>query len=281
VATLSTGDGAQEWRYETLTGLFGVAELAVFVLDKHQKPPMPCTEKRARPLLERRRAVVHKIDPFTIRLKDRVGGVVWPVRVKLGPTRKTAGIAVSREEGGTEPATALGLFQRTHRGDATLDKLTTRRGYRRRRRHANLRYLGFDHRGHTRKPVPSLQRRVCAAGVDRLRRPVPPCGVAIARVRFDSHAMQRPKISGVEFQQGATAGYAIRRYALKKFRVGRLVVGANGSFNVQTGTGVVQGINHKHFKILQRADGYGCAVSASLQTAFLPDLRAGISSGES
>jgi hypothetical protein len=37
----------------------------------------------------------------------------------------------------------------------------------------------------------------------------------------------------------------------------------SGSFTVQTRTGGVQGINHKHFKILQRTDGYGDAVSAS------------------
>ena len=41
----------------------------VFVLDRHRKPLMPCTEKRARQLLERGRAVVHKMAPFTIRLK--------------------------------------------------------------------------------------------------------------------------------------------------------------------------------------------------------------------
>ena len=41
----------------------------VFVLDKHQKPLMPCTEKRARLLLERGRAVIHTRAPFTIRLK--------------------------------------------------------------------------------------------------------------------------------------------------------------------------------------------------------------------
>ena len=43
----------------------------VFVLDHHKKPLMPCTEKRARKLLEHGRAVIHKMAPFTIRLKDR------------------------------------------------------------------------------------------------------------------------------------------------------------------------------------------------------------------
>lgn len=46
--------------------------MAVFVLDKHHKPLMPCSEKRARQLLERRRARVHKIYPFTIRIVDRL-----------------------------------------------------------------------------------------------------------------------------------------------------------------------------------------------------------------
>ncbi|MEW6448264.1 MAG: RRXRR domain-containing protein [Bacillota bacterium] len=37
----------------------------VFVLDKHKKPLMPYTEKHARQLLERGRAVVHKISAPT------------------------------------------------------------------------------------------------------------------------------------------------------------------------------------------------------------------------
>ncbi|GAA3898811.1 hypothetical protein GCM10022228_06780 [Halomonas cibimaris] len=41
--------------------------MAVFVLDKGKQPLMPCSEKRARLLLERGRAVVHKRYPFTIR----------------------------------------------------------------------------------------------------------------------------------------------------------------------------------------------------------------------
>ncbi|TMD24982.1 MAG: hypothetical protein E6J04_20035 [Chloroflexi bacterium] len=43
----------------------------VFVLDTKKKPLMPCTPKRARQLLARGRAVVHRVAPFVIRLKDR------------------------------------------------------------------------------------------------------------------------------------------------------------------------------------------------------------------
>ena len=41
--------------------------MCVFVLDTRKKTLMPYSEKRARQLLERGRARVHKIYPFTIR----------------------------------------------------------------------------------------------------------------------------------------------------------------------------------------------------------------------
>ena len=42
----------------------------VFVLDKRKEPLTPCRPSRARHLLDSGRAVVHKLFPFTIRLKD-------------------------------------------------------------------------------------------------------------------------------------------------------------------------------------------------------------------
>ena len=45
---------------------------------------------------------------------------------------------------------------------------------------------------------------------------------------------------------------------------GRLAVRASGSFNIQTGTEVVQGISHKHCRLAQRADGYGYSQLQSL-----------------
>ncbi|GAA3895412.1 hypothetical protein GCM10022228_03080 [Halomonas cibimaris] len=70
--------------------------MAVFVWDKRKQPLMPCSEKRARLLLKRGRAVVHKRYPFTIRLKDRVGGDTQPLRLKLDPGSKTTGLAMVR-----------------------------------------------------------------------------------------------------------------------------------------------------------------------------------------
>ena len=38
--------------------------------------------------------------------------------------------------------------------------------------------------------------------------------------------------------------------------VGRVAVRASGSFNVQTEQGTVQGVHHRHCRIVQRGDGY-------------------------
>lgn len=67
----------------------------VFVLDRHQKPLMPCTEKRARQLLKSGRTVIHRIAPFPIRLKDRAteNPAVQSVGVQWDPGSQTTGVA--------------------------------------------------------------------------------------------------------------------------------------------------------------------------------------------
>jgi RRXRR protein len=98
-ATFPRGDCPQGQRNWARKGLFGVQKLAVFVLDKRKKPLMPCFEKRARLLLTRGRAVVHRGYRFTIRLKDRIAGEVQTVRVVVRaevPNGKKAALHVGR-----------------------------------------------------------------------------------------------------------------------------------------------------------------------------------------
>jgi 5-methylcytosine-specific restriction endonuclease McrA len=193
--------------------------LPVFVLDKRKRPLMPCTEKRARLMLERGRAVVHKRFPFTIRLKDRVGGDVQPVRVKIDPGASVSGMAVVREDGPVQHVLHLAEVQ--HRGKVVKKHLQQRTGYRRRRRSQNLRYREkrFDNRRRSDGWLPpSLRSRMdnVLSWVDRYRRLVPVTGVSIERVRFDMQAMQNPDIEGVQYQQGELRGYEVREYLLEK-----------------------------------------------------------------
>jgi hypothetical protein len=193
--------------------------LPVFVLDKRKRPLMPCTEKRARLMLERGRAVVHKRFPFTIRLKDRVGGDVQPVRVKIDPGATTSGMAVVRENGPVQHVLHLAEVQ--HRGKIVKKHLQQRANYRRRRRSKNLRYRAprFDNRRRSDGWLPpSLRSRMdnVLSWVDRYRRLVPVTGISIERVRFDMQAMQNPDIEGVQYQQGELRGYEVREYLLEK-----------------------------------------------------------------
>jgi len=190
---------------------------------------MPCSEKRAQLLLRRRKAVVHKIAPFTIRLKERIGGVVQPVRIKLDPGSKTTGIALVREEETVSPdsgkiettAHVLFLADLEHRGGRIRDRLTARRAFRRRRR-GNLRYRKprFDNR--TRPDgwlAPSLQHRVdtTMAWVNRFRKLSPVTGISQELVLFDLQKIENPEIAGVEYQHGTLAGYEIREYLLEQW----------------------------------------------------------------
>ncbi|CAN7222296.1 RNA-guided endonuclease IscB [Cupriavidus necator] len=202
--------------------------MAVFVLDRQGKPLMPCSEKRARLLLERDRARVHRLMPFAIRLIDRrlLDSEFQPLRLKLDPGSKETGLAIVREAiadiEGPRVAHVLSLAQIIHRGRQISEALTARRSMRRTRRGRKTRYRAarFDNR---RKPegwlAPSLRHRVdtTTAWVRRFRKLAPITALSMELVRFDMQAMANPEISGVEYQQGELLGYEVKEYLLAKF----------------------------------------------------------------
>ncbi|MBN2866366.1 MAG: RRXRR domain-containing protein [Thiotrichales bacterium] len=192
--------------------------MAVFVLDKNKKPLMPCSEKRARLLLSRNRAVVHLMYPFTIRLKDRVGGDIQEVHLKLDPGAKTTGVALGLKS--DMQLKALFLAHLEHRGFAISEALTQRRAFRRRRRNQLwYRPARFDNR--TRKTgwlAPSIQHRVDSTlcWVKKLSKICSVAEIGLERVRFDTQKLSNPEISGVEYQQGTLLGYEVKEYLLYK-----------------------------------------------------------------
>jgi hypothetical protein len=132
---------------------------------------------------------VHRGFPFTIRLKERVGGDVQPVRLKIDPGADLTGVAIVRRRG------------------------------------ANLRYRArrFDNR---RRPEgwlpPSPRSRVdnTLSWVNRYCSLAPITALSLEHVRFDMQATENPGISGVEYQQCELRGYEVREYLLEK-REGR------------------------------------------------------------
>lgn len=193
----------------------------VFVLDRHQKPLMPCSEKRARLLLERGRAVIHRHFPFTIRLKDRTvdRSVLQPLRLKLDPGSKTTGMAIILE--GAKGPQAIFFGEITHKISIT-PRLQARARVRHGRRFRHTRYRPARFANRRRPPgwlPPSLTARVdqTAHAVAKIRRGAPITAISVEHVRFDTQKMQDPEITGVEYQQGTLLGYEVREYLLDKW----------------------------------------------------------------
>jgi 5-methylcytosine-specific restriction endonuclease McrA len=198
----------------------------VFVLDRRKKPLMPCSEKRARLLLERGRAVVHRLHPFTIRLRDRVreASGLQPVGLKIDPGSQATGVALVRTAETPEGPInhVLHLAEIAHRGNAARERLRKRAAYRRRRRSATLRYRAprFDNRRRRAGWVPpSLSSRVdnVRSWARRYRTLAPVACIEVETVKFDTQALQNPEIRGIEYQQGTLFGYEVWEYLLEKW----------------------------------------------------------------
>ncbi|MEB0033268.1 RNA-guided endonuclease IscB, partial [Undibacterium sp. RTI2.1] len=196
--------------------------MAVFVLDRSGRPLMPCTERRARLMLSRGRARVHRLLPFVIRLTDRKAedSAFQTLQLKLDPGSKTTGIALVRHV--EDRLAVLNLIELIHRGRQISEALTARRNMRRRRRN-NLRHRAarFLNRGNKNKGwlAPSLMHRVhtTMTWVNKMQRWAPVSSLSSELVRFDMQLMQNPDISGVEYQQGELQGYEVREYLLAKW----------------------------------------------------------------
>ncbi len=203
--------------------------MAVFVLGKGKLPLMPCSEKRARKLLEANRAVVVRVYPFTIRLKDRSDGIMQPLNVKLDPGSKVTGIALTRDvetvtiDGEiVKTVNVLNLFELTHRGELISSSLKTRKAFRASRRARNTRYRSprFLNRARPKGWLPpSLNHRVTSILnlVIKLKKLVPLTNITQELVKFDMQKMVNPEISGIEYQQGTLQGYEVREYLLEKY----------------------------------------------------------------
>jgi len=81
------------------------------------------------------------------------------------------------------------------------------------------------------------------------------------RTRTDRYGFPRLRLPRTKRVKGFATGDLVRATvpAGKKAGVhtGRVAVRTTGSFNITTRRGTVQGIGHRHVRLLQRADGYG------------------------
>lgn len=205
----------------------------VITLDKRKKPLGFCSEKRARTLLEKRRACVYKYFPFTIIIKDADTRTMPPVasyRVKIDPGAKYTGLAIVREADNC----VVYYLQIEHRAERIVKNLETRKGARRNRRQRETRYRpckwinhylpqGSKYKAESPRPEGWLPPSAKSIGdniiswVIRLRKLINIPACSFEAVRFDTQLLDNPDIGGVEYQQGTLFGYEVKEYLLDKY----------------------------------------------------------------
>jgi 5-methylcytosine-specific restriction endonuclease McrA len=192
----------------------------VLVIDQKKQPLMPCHASRARELLKAGKATVFRRFPFTILLKERIGGEAQPLALKIDPGSKTSGLALVADfKGGKKVIWGAEL---THRGQNIRDALLSRYKVRHSRRQRKTRYRTARFSNRTRVNgwlPPSLQSRIenVWTWVLRISKLSPLSSLSQELVRFDTQLMQNAEIAGIEYQQGELQGYEVREYLLEKW----------------------------------------------------------------
>ncbi|MEM7554579.1 MAG: RNA-guided endonuclease IscB [Cyanobacteria bacterium P01_A01_bin.84] len=189
----------------------------VFLIDTNKQPLNLVTPKQARRLLEKGKAAVYRMYPFTLILKTAIDNpTIRPLTLKLDPGSKFTGIALLDREN------VIWCAELEHRGYQIKDALLSRRQLRSSRRNRKTRYRKprFDNRKRKENWLPpSLEHRILTTEtwVKRLIKFASISELWIEKVKFDMALMQKPEISGVEYQQGELKGYQVREYLLEKW----------------------------------------------------------------
>ncbi len=187
----------------------------VLVLDTNRVPLMPCHPARARELLNGGKAAVYRRYPFTIILKNREGGDVQHIDIKIDPGTKYTGMAlVALFDRG--PRCVYGLHIK-HRGDVVRQSMTQRAASRRTRRSRKLRYRQPRFNNRTRPPgwvPPSIESRVSnvTTWVRRLFGVTPADKVYFEVVKFDTNAMAN--VTRDQYDTDARIRTQMRHYLL-------------------------------------------------------------------
>lgn len=188
----------------------------VFQLNDDRQPLDMIRPKRARELQSNGKAAAFRQYPYTVIRSQQIETPVTKEYIlKIDPGSVWTGFAI---QCGDEIVFRLELKHRSLDIKSGLEK---RAGFRRGRRSRNLRYRKkrFDRYKPQDWLAPSLMHRVqtVETWIKRFMRYCPITCIEIEQVRFDMQKMEKPEISGTEYQQGTLTGYEVREYLLEKW----------------------------------------------------------------
>lgn len=176
----------------------------VLVVNKHGRPLMPTTPRKARILLKEGKAKVFARNPFTIQLLYGCRGYTQPVTLGIDAGYQTVGYsAVSEKE-----ELVGGEFKLL---EGMSERITEKRKYRRTRRN-RLRYRKPRFNNRKRKQgwlAPSIQHKFDSHInlVERLKARLPITKVIVETAKFDIQKINNPDIKREEYQQGEQYGW--------------------------------------------------------------------------
>ena len=190
----------------------------VFVLDRSKKPLDMISHAKARILLKNRLAVVHKIYPFTIRLKDNScvsNNRTYTVKLDLGS--RTTGVAIVDDKN-----QVVMLAEIEHRGHLIKKDLDSRRAVRRSRRSRKTRYRLARFLNRTRPKgwlAPSVKSRAdnVINFIKKYKKLININKIMIENVSFDTAQMSSDtKLWGNDYQQGNLYNKNLREFVFSK-----------------------------------------------------------------
>lgn len=194
--------------------------MSVFVLSKNGRPLMPCSHAKARHLLDAGKAKVKKRTPFTIQLFYGSTGYTQEVILGVDAGSKTVGISCGTKD------KELFAGEMISRNDV-VEKLSTRREFRRARRNRKTRYrqprfnnrVKSKHKGWLASSVEvKIQEHITM--IKRICKLLPVSRVIAEGSEFDLQIIKaveagKPVPQGEDYQKGEMLGhYNVRQFVL-------------------------------------------------------------------
>ena len=189
--------------------------MIVYVLNKHGNPLMPCSPCKARKLLKQGKAKVKRTEPFIIQLLYGSTGYKQPITLGIDAGSKHIGVSASTAK------------QELYAADVEIrndivEKLSTRKQYRKTRRNRKTRYRKprFQNRVKSKNKgwlAPSIESKINShfRVVRDAHKILPISKIIVETANFDIQKIKNPNIIGAEYQQGDQFGFEnVREYVL-------------------------------------------------------------------
>lgn len=188
--------------------------MLVYVLNKDNKPLMPCSPRKARLLLKQKKAVVVKKEPFTIKLLYGSSGYRQSVSLGMDCGSKHIGMSATTD---TKELYAADIQLRTDITDLIATRRESRRSRRNRLRYKPARFNNRVHSKHKGWLAPSIENKIQChfTAIERVKRILPVTKIVVETASFDIQKIKNPDIHNEQYQQGEQLGFwNTREYVL-------------------------------------------------------------------